>query len=82
MRGLLGKDLQQRFGISSALCSKIFGVWLRASAIVLGNCVYVPDQDTLNDTKPPHFKPIRNLHSIIDGTEIFIETPKDHKGQK
>ena len=80
--GLLGEDLQDRFNVSSALCSRIFSSWLRASAQVLGTNVFVPDQGTLNVTKPPHFKPAHNLHSIIDGTEIFIETPKSHKRQK
>ena len=80
--GLLGKDLQHRFNISAALCSKIFSSWLRASAKTIGTAVFIPDQEVLNATKPPHFKPIKNLHSIIDGTEIFIETPKDPRVQK
>ena len=81
--GLLSQDLQDRFKISSYLCSTIFSTWLRALSQTIGKwCVFIPDQGTLNLTKPPHFNTVNNLHSIIDGTEFFIETPKDHKCQK
>lgn len=80
--GLLGKDLQYRFNISIASTSRIFSSWLRACALTLGKLVFIPDQGTLNLTKPPHFKPVKNLHSIIDATKNFIQSPKDHKRQK
>ena len=48
----------------------------------MGKFFFVPDQEVLNDTEPPPFNPAKNLHSIIDGTELFIETPKGHKNQR
>ena len=36
----------------------------------------------MNDTKLPHFNAAKNLHSIIDAPELFIETPKGHKNQR
>ena len=41
----------------------------------------MPDQGTLNVTSPARFSQVRNLHSIIDCSEIFIETPQDHNLQ-
>ena len=80
--GLLVQDLSNRFKISVPLTSSIISSWLRASAIVLKSVIFVPDQGILNATKPPHFKSVTNLHSIIDASEIFIQTPKDHRLQK
>ena len=57
--GLLGKDLQQRFNISSGSVSRIFSSWLRACSQTLGTMVFIPDHGTLNAIKPPHFKPLK-----------------------
>jgi hypothetical protein len=75
--GLLNKDLANRFSISESLSSRIFLTWLRASGKVLGSMVNVLDQDTLIATKPVRYRNLPDLHSIIDCTEVFIETPKD-----
>ena len=48
----------------------------------MGKFVFVSNQKNFKDTKPPHFNPTKNLHSIIDTNEIFIETTKDHKDQR
>jgi len=80
--GLMVKDLAKRFNVSVTLASNIINSWLRCSAQVLKSFVFVPDQGTLNITSPAQFKDIHNLHSIIDCTEVFIQTPKDHKLQK
>lgn len=76
--GLLNADLAKRFGISECLISRIFLAWLRASSSVLKALVYLPDEETLIATKPERFRKLSSLHSIIDCTELFIETPKDH----
>ena len=60
----------------------IFSSWSRATANVLRAFVFKPDQGVLNSTKPSRFSNFHNLHSIIDGSEIFIQTPKDHKLQR
>ena len=80
--GLLIPDLAQIFSISSTLTGRIIATWLRASAQVLGTLVFVPGQGTMIATKPPHFYSAKNLHSIIDATEIFIQTPKNHVRQR
>ena len=75
--GLLNADLAKRFGISECLVSRIFLAWLRASSTTLKAFVYLPDEAQLISTKPERFRKLSSLHSIIDCTEIFIETPKD-----
>ena len=76
--GLLLKDLASRFKISTCLCSQIFQCWIRAMAKVLKPMVYMPNQGILNVTSPKRFDSIRNIHSIIDCSELFIETPQAH----
>ncbi|XP_052284007.1 uncharacterized protein LOC127880705 [Dreissena polymorpha] len=75
--GLLNKDLSKRFDISETLCSRIFLAWLRASFEVLKSMVYIPNEESLIASKPQRFRKFPDLHSIIDCTELFIETPKD-----
>ncbi|KAH3882548.1 uncharacterized protein LOC127831775 [Dreissena polymorpha] len=75
--GLLNKDLAKRFCISETLCSRIFFTWLRALRTVLECKVYIPDEETLKATNPQRFRKLKNLHTIIDCEELFIETPKD-----
>ena len=40
--------------------------------------VFQPDQGVLNVTAPNHFSGIRNIHSIVNCSELFIETPQAH----
>lgn len=75
--GLLSKDLAKRFDISETLCSRIFFAWLRAASIVLRSMIFIPDEEKLIGSKPERFRKLKTLHSIIDCTELFIETPKD-----
>ena len=49
---------------------------------MLQSFVFVPDQGTINAVKPERFSMMRNLNMIIDCSEIFIQTPKDHIIQK
>ena len=75
-------DLANRFNISDSSCCSIFASWLKASVMVMKSFVYMPDQESINATKPPRFSAINNLNSIIDCSEIFTETPKDHRLQR
>ena len=50
-------------------------------AKVLKANVYLPDQGVINVTSPRRFRSLRNTHSIIDCSELFIETPQDHNLQ-
>ena len=79
---LLIPDLAERFNISCTLTGRIIATWLHASAQVLGTFVFVPNQGTMIATKPAHLYSAKNLHSIIDATEIFIQTPKNHCRQR
>ena len=43
----------------------------------------MPDKEPLLNTKPQRCKNIaQNIYSIIDASEIFIETPKNPDNQK
>ena len=76
--GLLLADLASRFKISTTLCGQIFTCWIRAMAKALSSMVFVPCQGVLNVTAPDRFKNVLSVHSIIDCSELFIETPQDH----
>ena len=72
------RDLANRFNVSTSTCSRIFSSCAKASAAILKSFVYVPDQSAINATKPSRFSSIRNLNMIIDCSELFIQTPKNH----
>ena len=74
-------DLAKRFKTSKALSGQIFTCWLRAMAQLMSSMIYMPEQGTINVTTPKRFYSVRNIHSIIDCSEIFIETPQDHDRQ-
>ena len=76
--GLLLNDLAHRFKISSTLCGQIFTCWIGAMAKVLSSMVYMPTQGVLNVTSPDRFNSVLKIHSIIDCSELFIETPQSH----
>ncbi|XP_052285025.1 uncharacterized protein LOC127881311 [Dreissena polymorpha] len=75
--GLLNKDLAKRFDISETLCSRIFFAWLRCASSILKSMIFMPEEEELISSKPQRFRKYPDLHSIIDCTELFIETPKD-----
>ena len=80
--GLLNEDLGDRFGISVGLVSSIFTSWLRAASDILSALIYIPDQEKIANTRPSRFKSMPDLNSILDGTEFFIQTPKNPDLQK
>ena len=75
--GLLVKDLASRFKICAALTSQIFHAWIRAMGEGLRHYVYVLHSDVIRQTAPSRFKHLRSTHSIIDCSEILIETQSD-----
>lgn len=79
---LLNKDLADRFKISVGLTSNIIASWLKAASAALRPIVYVPDEDKISNTLRKRFKSLPKMHSILDGTEFFIETPKNLDLQK
>ena len=54
---------------------------MRAMALVLRPMIYIPDQGLINITSPQRFSGVKNINSIIDCSELFIETPQDHNAQ-
>ena len=45
--------------------------------------IFIPDKESLVSTKPQRIKNItEDIHSVIDASEIFIETPKNSDNQK
>jgi len=75
--GLLNRDLAARFGVSSALCSKIVHTWLHTMYKILQNLVLWPSKEQIIATKPSRYRNLPDLRAIIDCSEVFIETPKD-----
>ena len=50
--------------------------------MVIKSFVFIPDQGSLNATKLLRFSGINDLNSIIDCSEIFMESLKDRRLQK
>ena len=44
--------------------------------------IFVPDREVKYKTLSYRFKSMPDIHSILDGTEVFIETPKNLYLQK
>ena len=79
--GSLFKDLGFRFAISSTLASRIFHAWLRSLSKVLGHLVWFAPKENVSATKPKRYNCYGTIRSIVDASEIFIETPSDPKLQ-
>ena len=43
---------------------------------------FVPDREVIRKTLPNRFKSMPDIHSILDGTDVFIETQKNLDLQK
>ena len=77
--GLLNQDLADRFGVSVGLISAIVNSWVKVTAKVLKSVIFIPEMEKIQSTLPDRFKTLRynDVHSILDCTEFFIETPKN-----
>lgn len=75
--GLTNKDLADRFNISESLASSIFQTWLTPMSKIIGAMVYWPPKEEIIASKPARYRHLPDLVSIIDCSEIFIETPKN-----
>ena len=71
---LLHLDLAKRIKISRTLSGQKFNSWLCAMSTVLQPMIYMPKQGLITVTSPKKFHGVRNVHSIIDCSELFIET--------
>ena len=51
-------------------------MWIERLASVLKNLVFISNKGSLNFTRPKSFNHVRDIHSVTDASELFIETPK------
>lgn len=72
------KDLAVRFGISIGLVSRYITTWICFLYHHLKEIEWMPSQEQVAANLPHVFKEkYPSTYAIIDGTEIFIETPSD-----
>ena len=72
------KDLAFRFGISMGLVSRYFTTWVCFLYQQLKEINWSPEVDQVLATQPIAFKEkYPTTYSIIDASEVFIETPSD-----
>ena len=81
--GLTLQDLANRFRVSLSTASSVSTSWVKSLSTVLRTLIFISDKESLVNTKPQRFKNItEDIHSIIDASEIFIETPNIPDDQK
>ena len=72
------KDLSFRFGISIGLVSRYFTTWVCFLYQQLKEINWSPEMEQVFATQPMAFKDkYPTTYSIIDASEVFIETPTD-----
>lgn len=79
---LLERDLAFRFGISTALVSKFFITWVCFLYHQLKEIDWTPAPEQVAATLPQEFfDKYASTYSILDATEIFLQTPSDLQTQ-
>lgn len=73
--GLFVDDLADRFNISTAHVSKIFTTWINFLYHELPSLFPFPPQSMIRKYMPKQFHEYPTTRIILDGTEIFIQTP-------
>ena len=72
------RDVAFRFGLSISLASRYFTTWVCFVYHHLKEINWTPSTDQVWSTMPPIFKErYSTTYTIIDASEIFIETPTD-----
>ena len=71
------KDLAYRFGISTSTVSKYFITWVCFLYCHLREIEWMPTVEQVKACLPHSFKKYCDTYAIIDGTEVFMETPTD-----
>ena len=72
------RDLALWFGVSMSTVSKYFITWVCFLYSHLKEVNWMPDADQVKSTLPLAFKESdSNTYTIIDASEIFVETPTD-----
>lgn len=71
-------DLAFRFGISASLVSRYFTTWVCFLYCHLKEIQWMPDVEQVKATLPNSFhQKYPTTYTIIDGSELFIQTPSD-----
>ncbi|XP_052124332.1 uncharacterized protein LOC113214353 isoform X5 [Frankliniella occidentalis] len=81
-RGMPLRDLAYIFGVGLTTCCQVVYAMLRYLCLTfqgLEKDMFISAQDQKKKPKP--FKPFPNLRAIIDGFEIFIQTPSNFQQQ-
>ena len=76
--GILNEDLADRFCVSSSVCSKMFTIWIKMLARLVGHAliVWLP-RDAIQSNLPSVFKTVSpKTRCIIDCTDIVIDRSK------
>lgn len=73
--GLLLKDLEYRFKISTSTVSKIFNSWISFMFECMQSIVFLPELEVLKMHIPLCFKDFDDTRIILDCTEVFVQTP-------
>ena len=72
------EDLAFRFKISASVVSRYITTWICFLYHHLKEIDWVPTVEQVNGTLPHSFRKLYpNTYAIIDGSEVFIETPSD-----
>ena len=75
---LVNKDLGVRFGISESLVSRYVCTWVCFLYQHLNEIKWTPSVEQVTATMPHAFREkYPTTFAIIDGSEIFLETPND-----
>jgi hypothetical protein len=80
--GLLLVDLAARFNISVASASSIFTTWINLLYVELKELCCLPNIETMLTNKAPAFNEFRDVHMVMDCTELFTEKPSNLKERK
>lgn len=78
--GLLLKDLEFRFKISSGRISRIFKTWIQLMCQCLQTIVFLPPLKEMKAI-PKCFEKFRDTRIVLDCTEIFVQTPSSLQTQ-
>lgn len=71
-------DLSIRFGVSSSSVTRYITTWISFMYHHLGELDWMPSVDQVLGTLPPAFRArYPSTYTIIDASEIFIQTPTD-----
>ena len=72
------EDLSLRFGLSTSVISRYLTTWICFLYHVFMEMDWMPSVEQVKATLPSAFKEkFAATYAIIDGSEVFIETPSD-----